>query len=482
MVNCNPETVSTDYDTSDRLYFEPLTLEHVLAIIEREEPEGVIVQLGGQTPLKLASGLAAAGVTILGTSPDAIDLAEDRRRFGELLTQEGIRQPENGTAMTVDEGVEVALKIGFPVLVRPSYVLGGRAMAICYDESTLEKYLRDAANVSPGQPILLDRFLDDAIELDLDLLSDGKTAVVAGILQHIEEAGIHSGDSAAVLPPQNVEAAAIEEMKEISRRLALRLGVVGLMNVQFAIHRGNIYVIEVNPRASRTVPFIAKAVGVPLVRIASLLMAGKTLDEVGFVSEPDVPGVFVKCPVFPFRRFPGVDPVLGPEMKSTGEVMGISQRFGNAFAKAWISAGHRLPQSGTAFISVNDRDKDAMAPIAARLVELGFQVCATGGTAEHLQAHGLPVKRVNKVHEGRPHIVDHLINREIDLVVNTPLGRASHEDDALIRQSALKFDIPCITTISGARAAVEGIAALLDQGLDVHSLQELHSRKLTASF
>jgi carbamoyl-phosphate synthase large subunit len=482
MVNCNPETVSTDYDTSDRLYFEPLTLEHVLAIIEREEPEGVIVQLGGQTPLKLASGLAAAGVAILGTSPDAIDLAEDRKRFGELLAQEGIRQPENGTAMTVEEGVEVARQIGFPVLVRPSYVLGGRAMAICYAESTLEKYLRDAANVSPGQPILLDRFLDDAIELDLDLLSDGKTAVVAGILQHVEEAGIHSGDSAAVLPPQIVDAADIEQMKEISRRLALRLGVVGLMNVQFAIHRGDIYVIEVNPRASRTVPFIAKAVGVPLVRIASLVMAGKTLDEVGFVTEPEVPGIFVKSPVFPFRRFPGVDPVLGPEMKSTGEVMGISQRFGNAFAKAWISAGHRLPRSGTAFISVNDRDKDAMVPIATRLAELGFQVCATGGTAKHLQTGGLPVKRVNKVHEGRPNVVDHLINREIDLVFNTPLGQVSHEDDALIRQSALKFDIPCITTISGARAAVEGIAALLDQGLDVHSLQELHSRKLTASF
>ncbi len=479
MVNCNPETVSTDYDTSDRLYFEPLTLEHVLAIVEREKPEGVIVQLGGQTPLKLATGLSEAGVPILGTPPDAIDLAEDRRRFGALLAQEDIRQPENGTALTVEQGVEVALRIGFPILVRPSYVLGGRAMAICYDESTLERYLRDAAAVSPGQPILLDRFLDDAVEFDLDLLADGNRAVVAGVLQHIEEAGIHSGDSAAVLPPQKVSDPEIEEMKDIARRLALCLGVVGLMNVQFAIHRDEIYVIEVNPRASRTVPFIAKAVGIPLVRLASLVMVGQTLEEVGFVSEPEVPAVFVKGPVFPFRRFPGVDPVLGPEMKSTGEVMGISQRFGHAFAKAWISAGHRLPLAGSAFVSVHDRDKKAVAPVAARLTELGFKVLATGGTAAYLESHGVAVTRVNKVHEGRPHVVDHLINRDVDLVINTPLGQASHEDDALIRQSAIKYDIPCITTISGARAAVEGIAALIDHGLDVHSLQELHSEKLT---
>ncbi|MGB6001632.1 MAG: carbamoyl-phosphate synthase large subunit, partial [Thermoanaerobaculia bacterium] len=335
MVNCNPETVSTDYDTSDRLYFEPLTLEHVLAVIERERPEGVIVQLGGQTPLKLAQGLAAAGVHILGTSPDAIDLAEDRGRFGALLAAEGIRQPENGTALTVAEGIEVAREIGFPVLVRPSYVLGGRAMAVCYDEATLSGYLRDAADVAAGQPILLDRFLDDAIEVDLDLLADGHRAVVAGILQHIEEAGIHSGDSAAVLPPQSVGRAEIEQMSEIGRRLAMRLGVVGLMNVQFAIHQGEIYVLEVNPRASRTVPFIAKAVGVPLVKLAARVMVGATLEELGFTREPEVPGIFVKAPVFPFRRFPGVDPVLGPEMKSTGEVMGSSTHFGGAFAKAW---------------------------------------------------------------------------------------------------------------------------------------------------
>jgi len=481
MVNCNPETVSTDYDTSDRLYFEPLTLEHVLAILDREKPDGVIVQLGGQTPLKLAAGLEKAGAPIWGTSPDAIDLAEDRKRFGALLAEEGIRQPQNGTALSVTEGLETARRIGFPVLVRPSYVLGGRAMAICYEERTLEGYLRDAASVSPGQPILLDRFLDDAIEFDLDLIADGRNAIVAGVLQHIEEAGIHSGDSAAVLPPQSTPDERVEEMKDIARRLALRLGVVGLMNVQFAIHREQIYVIEVNPRASRTVPFIAKAVGIPLVRLASLVMAGKTLDEVGLTSEPLVPAVFVKAPVFPFRRFPGVDPVLGPEMKSTGEVMGISRQFGNAFAKAWISAGHRLPTRGTAFISVQDRDKKSVLPIAKRLTELGFELVATGGTARFLHAGGIDVERVNKVYEGRPHIVDHLINRDIDLVINTPLGQASHEDDALIRQSALKFDIPCITTISGAGAAVEGIAAMIDRGLDVHSLQELHSKSLTVS-
>jgi len=480
MVNCNPETVSTDYDTADRLYFEPLTLEHVLAICRREKPQGIIVQLGGQTPLKLARGLEAAGVPIWGTSPNAIDLAEDRKRFGALLAEEGIRQPENGTAMSVAEGIEVARQIGFPVLVRPSYVLGGRAMAICYDESTLVRYLRDAAEVSPGQPILLDRFLDDAYEVDLDLLADGKQAVVAGILQHIEEAGIHSGDSAAVLPPQKISEADLNEMRDTARRLALRLGVIGLMNVQFAIHQDQIYVLEVNPRASRTVPFIAKAVGVPLVKLAAKVMAGSTLEELGFTEEPEVPGIFVKGPVFPFRRFPGVDPVLGPEMKSTGEVMGSSPYFGNAFAKAWIAAGHQLPLEGAAFVSVNDRDKEALVPIAQRISELGFEILATEGTSEYLTEHGVPVRRINKVHEGRPNLVDHLINREIDLVINTPLGRESHQDDALIRQTALKYDIPCITTLSGARAAAEGIAALREHGLNVASLQELHSREYSS--
>ncbi|HSG40002.1 MAG TPA: carbamoyl-phosphate synthase large subunit, partial [Thermoanaerobaculia bacterium] len=475
MINCNPETVSTDYDTSDRLYFEPLTLEHVMAVLENEKPKGVIVQLGGQTPLKLARGLAAAGVPIWGTSPDAIDLAEDRKRFGALLAEEGILQAENGTATSLDEALVVAREIGFPVVVRPSYVLGGRAMAIVYDEGTLDRYMHEAADVSPGHPVLIDRFLEDAFELDLDLICDGKTAVVAGILQHIEEAGIHSGDSVAVLPPYKVSAEDQDRMRDIARRLALRLGVVGLMNVQFALKDGKIYVLEVNPRASRTVPFIAKAVGVPLVKVAVGAMAGRSLEELGFTAEPRVPGVFVKAPVFPFRRFPGVDPVLGPEMKSTGEVMGESATsFGSAFAKAWLGAWHELPLEGTAFLSVHDRDKPGLLPVARRLTDLGFELVATSGTADYLRGQGLEVRTVRKVHDQeRPHVVDHLINGEIALVVNTPLGRESFEDDGVIRRTALKFDIPCITTLSGAMAAAEGIAALRKDGLNVRSLQEM---------
>ena len=479
MVNCNPETVSTDYDTSDRLYFEPLTLEHVLAVIDREKPQGVILQLGGQTPLKLARGLAAAGVPIWGTPPHAIDLAEDRKLFGALLAEEGILQPENGTAFSEEEALEVCRRIGFPVVVRPSYVLGGRAMAICYDERTLHRYIKEAADVSPGHPVLLDRFLEDAFELDVDLLADGKKAVIAGLLQHIEEAGIHSGDSAAVLPPYRVSQADQDVMRDIARRLALRLGVVGLMNVQFAMKDGRIYVLEVNPRASRTVPFIAKAVGVPLVKLAVQVMAGKSLDEIGFTEEPEVPGVFVKAPVFPFRRFPGVDPVLGPEMKSTGEVMGVSSSFGNGFAKAWLGAGHKLPLAGTAFLSVHDRDKPFLLPIARRLAELGFDLAATAGTASFLETGGLQVRTMLKVHEARPHVVDHLINGEVALVVNTPLGQASFEDDGAIRRTALKYDIPCITTLSGAMAAAEAIAALQRDGLGVRPLQEVHKGAIT---
>ncbi len=474
MVNCNPETVSTDYDTADRLYFEPLTLEHVLAVIEREKPAGVVVQLGGQTPLKLARGLEAAGVPIWGTPPDAIDLAEDRQRFGALLREEGIRQPEHGTATSVEEALVVAKRIGYPVMVRPSYVLGGRAMAVCYDDAMLERYAQEAAVISVSGPVLLDRFLEDAFELDLDLLADGETAVVAGILQHIEEAGIHSGDSAAVLPPYLVGPEHLDEMRAIARRLALRLGVVGLMNVQFALHDGQIYVIEVNPRASRTVPFIAKAVGVPLVRLACKVMAGQTLQELGFTEEPRVPGVFVKAPVFPFRRFPAVDPILGPEMKSTGEVMGAATTFGNAFAKAWVGAGHELPLKGTAFLSVHDRDKEKLLPVARGLRDVHFQLVATQGTAAYLQGQGVEVARIAKVHEARPHVVDALINGDIQIVINTPLGRESAEDDALIRKTALKYDIPCITTLSGATAIVEAIGAVQGDRISVRSLQEIY--------
>ncbi|MCB1034985.1 MAG: carbamoyl-phosphate synthase large subunit, partial [Acidobacteria bacterium] len=472
----NPETVSTDYDTSDRLYFEPLTLEHVLAVVEREKPAGVIVQLGGQTPLKLAPGLAAAGVPILGTPPDALDLAEDRQRFGALLAEEGIRQPENTIAFSVQQAVTAAKRIGYPLLVRPSYVLGGRAMALAYGEETLVRTMQEAAAISEGAPVLLDRFLEDAFEVDLDLICDGERAVVGGILQHIEEAGIHSGDSAAVLPPYRVSQEHQDEMREIARRLALRLGVVGLMNVQFAIHDDKIYVLEVNPRASRTVPFIAKAVGVPLVRLAAQVMAGHSLEELGLTEEPKVPGVFVKAPVFPFRRFPGVDPLLGPEMKSTGEVMGAADTFGEAFAKAWFGAGNQLPLEGTAFLTVHDSDKEALLPVALRLRQLGFRLVATEGTATFLTGRGIPVDQVAKVHEERPHIVDRMINGEIALVVNTPLGRDSQIDDRVIRQTALKYGIPCITTLSGALAAAEGIAAVRADRLTVRSLQEWHSK------
>lgn len=472
MVNCNPETVSTDYDTSDRLYFEPLTLEHVLAICRHEKPDGVVVQLGGQTPLKLARGLEAAGIPIWGTSPDTIDLAEDRERFGALLKEEEILQPMGGTATSIDEAKAEAARIGYPVVVRPSYVLGGRAMAVVYDEPTLVRYMEDAADVSGGHPVLIDQFLEDAFELDLDLICDGEQAVVCGILQHIEEAGIHSGDSAAVLPPYRVGPFDLDQMRDIATRLALRLGVVGLMNVQFAIYEGGIYVIEVNPRASRTVPFIAKAVGVPLVRLASQVLAGRKLSEIGLVEEPRVPGVFVKMPVFPFRRFPGVDPVLGPEMKSTGEVMGAAKRFGAAFAKAWIGAGHRLPTEGRAFLSVNNRDKKALVAVAKKLVRLGFSLVATQGTARFLANHGLPVEKVLKLHEGHPNVVDAIVDQGIVLVINTPLGRESQIDDAMIRKTALKYDIPCITTLSGAMAAVEGIGAYKAGDLGVRSLQE----------
>src|SRR5918911_3089119 len=481
MVNCNPETVSTDYDTSDRLYFEPLTFEDVMNIVDAERPEGIIVQFGGQTPLNLAQRLDAAGAPIIGTSPDCIDLAEDRKRFGALLTELGIPQPENGTATSPPEARECAARIGYPVLVRPSYVLGGRAMAIVYDEHTLDEYMRTAVDASPERPVLIDKFLERAAEFDVDALADEETCVVAGIQEHIEEAGIHSGDSSCVLPPVKIDPEHLETMRHYTHELARALQVRGLMNIQFAIKDDRVYVLEVNPRASRTVPFVSKAIGVPLARIAALVMAGRALDS--FNLPEDLTEnlrinrrFFIKSPVFPFVKFPGVDPILSPEMHSTGEVMGVGERFGVAYAKAMTGAGLELPTSVTAFISVNEGDKGQAVVLARRLVRLGFNVVATVGTAERLREVGLRVETVFKVNEGRPNIVDHIKRGEIAIVINTPLGRTSHFDEQAIRRAALQYNVPCVTTMTGAQAIVEAIAARSTKNqMAVYSLQELHA-------
>ncbi|HEX8887810.1 MAG TPA: carbamoyl-phosphate synthase large subunit [Pyrinomonadaceae bacterium] len=481
MVNCNPETVSTDYDTSDRLYFEPLTFEDVMNIVDMEKPEGVIVQFGGQTPLNLAMRLHDAGVPIIGTSPDSIDLAEDRKRFGSLLSELGIPQPENGTATSLEEARESASRIGYPVLVRPSYVLGGRAMAIVYDEASLDEYMRTAVDASPERPVLIDKFLERAAEFDVDALADDETCVVAGIQEHIEEAGIHSGDSSCVLPPVRIEEEHLETMRHYTRELARALNVRGLMNIQFAIKDDRVYVLEVNPRASRTVPFVSKAMGVPLARIAALVMAGRALREFNLPEDltetlKTSRRYFIKSPVFPFVKFPGVDPILSPEMHSTGEVMGVGNTFGEAYAKAMMGAGLGLPTSGTAFISVNDNDKGQAVVLARRLVRLGFNVVATVGTAERLREVGLKVESVFKVNEGRPNIVDHIKRGEIDIIINTPLGRASHFDEQAIRRAALQYNVPCVTTMTGAQAIVEAIAARsTGEKMSVYSLQELHA-------
>ena len=477
MVNCNPETVSTDYDTSDRLYFEPLTFEDVMNIIDVEKPEGVIVQFGGQTPLNLAMRLHEAGVPIIGTSPDSIDLAEDRKRFGALLRELGIPQPENGTATSSAEAKEIAHKIGYPVLVRPSYVLGGRAMAIVYDEESLDEYARTAVDFSPARPVLIDKFLERAAEFDVDALADDETCIVAGIQEHIEEAGIHSGDSSCVLPPVRIHPEHLETMRHYTRELARALGVRGLMNIQFAIKDDRVYVLEVNPRASRTVPFVSKATGVPLARIAAQVMAGRPLADFNLPGELSVDQrFFIKSPVFPFVKFPGVDPILSPEMHSTGEVMGIGDTFGEAYAKAMTGAGVGIPQTGTAFISVNDADKGQAVVLARRLKRLGFEVIATLGTASRMREVGLDVETVFKVNEGRPNIVDYIKRGEIALIINTPLGRVSHYDEKAIRRAALQYNVPCVTTMTGALALVEAIVALREAGsIRVHSLQELHA-------
>jgi len=480
MVNCNPETVSTDYDTADRLYFEPLTFEDVMAVIERERSAGgevsCVVQFGGQTPLKLALPLLEAGVSILGTSPDSIDLAEDRRRFSQLLWDLGVPQPASGTAVSREEAREVAERIGYPVVVRPSYVLGGRGMAIVFDSGALDRYMTGAVDVSHDRPVLIDRFLEDAFEFDVDAVADSSGAVViGGIMEHIEEAGIHSGDSSCVVPPFMVAERHLATIREYTRRIARALKVVGLMNIQYAIKDDTVYVLEVNPRSSRTVPYISKATGVPMAKIAARIAAGRTLAELGLVDDLEAAGVFVKSPVFPFVRFPGVDTILGPEMKSTGEVMGGSDNFGAAFGKAMIGAGQSLPQKGCVFISVNNSDKQSVLPIARDLAQLGFTLSATRGTAAFLRAHGLDVDVMYKVNEGRPNVADHLVNSSIHMVINTPLGRESFFDDRAVRRAATMAQVPCITTLTGASAAVSAIRAMRQQTPTVRSLQDYYA-------
>ena len=475
MVNCNPETVSTDYDTSDRLYFEPLTAEDVIGLIRREQTSGTvlgcIVQYGGQTPLKLSQALARAGIPILGTSADAIDVAEDRERFQQLLHRLGLRQPENGTARSAPEAEAIAERIGYPVVIRPSYVLGGRAMEIVHDRSGLARYMREAVRVSPDNPVLIDRYLNDAIEVDVDCICDGEAVYVAGVMEHIEEAGIHSGDSACALPPYTLSPATVTELKAETEAMARALGVVGLMNVQYAIQDGVIFVLEVNPRASRTVPFVAKATGVPVAKIGARVMAGARLAEFRLDDRSVAPHVAVKEAVFPFARFPDVDTILGPEMKSTGEVMGLDSSFERAFAKSQLGAGVILPASGTVFVSVKDSDKRGVSALARRLVEMGFSILATRGTAATIAAAGLPARAVNKVLEGRPHCVDAILSGEVQLVINTASGAQSIADSYAIRRSALTHGVPHYTTMAGARAAVHAIASLRAGALEVAPVQ-----------
>jgi carbamoyl-phosphate synthase large subunit len=473
MVNCNPETVSTDYDTSDRLYFEPLTADDVLAVVELERPEGVIVQFGGQTPLRLAAALEKAGVPLLGTPVDAIDLAEDRGRFGALLRRLDIAHPPYGTALSADEAVSIAEDVGFPLLVRPSYVLGGRAMEICYSPEGLAAYLEANVKADQEHPLLLDRFLEDAIEVDVDALADGSDVHVAGIMQHVEEAGVHSGDSACVLPPMSLGEEMLEEIRETTRRIALELGVIGLINVQYAVAGGKLYVIEANPRASRTVPFVSKAIGAPLAKIACRLMLGEPLADQR-IPEAPIGHVSVKEAVLPFARFAGADAVLGPEMKSTGEVMGIAADFPTAFGKAQSAAGIALPNEGTVFITVTDTDKPAATQLAARFHDMGLEIIATRGTAQAISRMGVPVKAINKIAEGSPHVVDYIRGGDVDMVINTPTGSGARADGYEIRTAAVRHGIPCVTTMTGASAAVRAISAQRGNGHEPKCLQELH--------
>ena len=486
MVNSNPETVSTDYDTSDHLFFEPLTAEDVLNIYERMKPEGVIVQFGGQTPLNLAKPLSEAGLPIIGTSVDSIDQAEDRERFSKLITELGLKQPANNHTTDLTEGIGMALRIGYPVLVRPSFVLGGRSMEIVYDEESLKRYLSRALETSPGKPLLIDKFLQNATEVDVDCLSDGHRTVIGGVMQHIEEAGIHSGDSACVIPPHSLPKDVIDEIKRQTRVLAKALKVKGLMNIQFAVTGLNpdgttseepvVYILEANPRASRTVPFVSKASGVPLARLAALVMVGKTLDELGVKDEVVPKHYSVKESVFPFNKFPGIDIILGPEMKSTGEVMGSDVTMPMAFAKAQMAANSPLPTKGTIFISVGGKDKETIAPVAKQFADMGYKLIATAGTAGVLKAHGIPVEVILKIQEGaRPDILDKMKNGEIAMVINTPTGRGSQTDEGKIRSAAVSHRITCLTTLSAAFAAVEACKALREREMTVTALQDWYA-------
>ncbi len=474
MVNSNPETVSTDYDTSDKLYFEPLTQEDVLHIIEKEKPDGVIVQFGGQTPLNLSVPLHKAGVPILGTQPESIDRAEDRKLFQAMLKKLNLVQPDNGTATNAEEAAAIAEKIGYPVIVRPSYVLGGRAMKIVYNRPELENYTRIAIEASPGHPVLIDKFLEEAVELDVDAISDGTTTIIGGIMEHIEEAGIHSGDSACILPPVNVEQKSLDEIAKATKAMAAELNIIGLMNVQYAIKDGRLYVIEVNPRASRTIPFVSKATGIPLAKLATKVMLGKSLQELGFTKEIVTSHISVKEAVLPFDRFPDVDTLLGPEMKSTGEVMGIDKDFGSAFAKAQLGARQNLPVEGTVFISVQNKDKQAVLSVAAQFFHLGFRIVATSGTSGFLEKNNIENIKINKVSIGRPHVVDAITNGEIQLIINTGTGDEPRNDGYLIRRAALKYSIPYTTTIAGAIAICKGITAMKKMEMTVKTIQEYH--------
>ena len=473
MVNCNPETVSTDYDTSDRLYFEPITYEDVMNIVENENPEGIIIQLGGQTPINLSIQLESSGVKILGTSSDATDIAEDRKRFSELLKRLGIPQPINGIAYNFNEARKIAKEIGYPVLVRPSYVLGGRGMEIVYNEEELERYINEATVISPEKPILIDKFLEDAIEAEVDALCDGEEVYIGGVMEHVEEAGVHSGDSACSLPPISLSKEVVEKIKDYTRKIALALRIVGLINIQFAVKDGIVYVLEANPRASRTVPFVSKATGVPLAKIAAKLMIGRKLKEFN-LKEVELNHIAVKEAVFPFNKLQGSDPILGPEMRSTGEVMGIDKDFGMAYYKAELAAGMKLPTGGSVLISVKDKDKPKIVPIAKKFEELGFKILATTNTAKYLKMHGINVKQIFKVSEGRPNVVDAIINGEINLIINTPSGGGAKTDGYYIRRTAVDFNIPYITTIPGALAAIKGIETIKKRGIEVKSIQEYH--------